>query len=350
MTISKLPNGRYRVRIWKDGRDVPATPGVTYPTLKAARDAYSKARLALRNARSDETTVRQWWERWTTQPAYARPKQSTNIARRQATRLFVERYGHLAVGAITRRHVGEWRESGTHDGTIPALRAMWNDAITAGVTDSNPFARLGIRQTRGNRDVDPPSQEMVWRLIRAARPPGFAAWLQVAAFTGMRPGELDALRWDCVENGRIHVAEQFSSVSRPFTLPKNGRRRYAPLTAQAAEALNGVPRESEFCFVNTRREHWTATSRGYWWNQTRTAAGYSGSLYLATRHHAGWFMVNELGLSAAEVAIALGHEDGGRLVENLYGHRDRERTLERVVEAYAGRSNVVPLIRRAEEA
>jgi integrase len=84
--------------------------------------------------------------------------------------------------------------------------------------------------------------------------PSFAGWLQVAAFTGMRPGELDALRWSSVDVGasRIEVLEQYSAKTREFTLPKNGRARRAPLTAPAREALMALPREGEFCFVNFR--------------------------------------------------------------------------------------------------
>ena len=34
-------------------------------------------------------------------------------------------------------------------------------------------------------------------------------------------------------------------------------------------------------------------------------------------------MVNELEMSSEDVAIALGHEDGGNLVRRLYGHREQ---------------------------
>lgn len=67
----------------------------------------------------------------------------------------------------------------------------------------------------------------------------------------------------------------------------------------------------------------------------RAAAGWEGSLYLATRHFAGWYMINVLELPSEDVAIALGHTDGGELVRKLYGHRDRERALARVTAAYA---------------
>src|SRR3712207_6985257 len=49
--------------------------------------------------------------------------------------------------------------------------------------------RSALKRSKGLRDVQPPSEEMVWRLIRGARAvagPSFAAWLQVAAHTGDR--------------------------------------------------------------------------------------------------------------------------------------------------------------------
>ncbi len=50
-------------------------------------------------------------------------------------------------------------------------------------------------------------------------------------------------------------------------------------------------------------------------------------------------MVNELEMSSEDVAIALGHQDGGNLVRRLYGHRDRGRALDRIVGAYADAAN-----------
>lgn len=45
-------------------------------------------------------------------------------------------------------------------------------------------------------------------------------------------------------------------------------------------------------------------------------------------------VVNVLDLPSEDVAIALGHTDGGELVRRLYGHRDHERALDRVATAY----------------
>ena len=111
--------------------------------------------------------------------------------------------------------------------------------------------------------------------------------------------------------------------------------REAPLTNPARDALLNLPAEGEFCFVPIRGAHWTASARAYHWKAVRGAAGWEGSLYLATRHFAGWYMVNVLDLPSEDVAIALGHTDGGELVRRLYGHRDHDRALNRVTAAYA---------------
>jgi integrase len=220
---------------------------------------------------------------------------------------------------------------------------MFTDAASmkAGrVIDRNPFEKLGISRGRGRRDQQPPSEEKAWEIITCASEfsgPSSAAWLQVAAFTGMRPGELDALRWERVnfDRDRIIVAEQFNAATRKFDTPKNHQRREAPLTAHARSALESVARESEFCFVSLRGEHWTPSTRAYHWKAVRAAARWDGSLYLASRHFAGWYMVNVLEMPSEDVAIALGHQDGDNLVRRLYGHRDKHRALDRIVGAYA---------------
>jgi len=147
---------------------------------------------------------------------------------------------------------------------------------------------------------------------------------------------LDALRRANVDlvRSRIRVAEHFSAATRTFTLPRNGEIREAPLTDPAREALLSLPVEGQFCFAPIRGEHWTASARAYHWKAVRTAVGWAGSLYLATRHLAGSYMVNVLELPSEDVAIALGHTDGGELVRRLNGHRDRDRALDRVAAAY----------------
>ena len=348
MSVMKLPSGRWRAQVYDPaiGGNVSVSRVLggsgTFGTKSEAKRARERARERMSEPRSREVTVRTFWERWTSDPLFARLKESTNIHNRERTLAFVERYGDLRIDRIDDEVVAEWLAGGRRNGTVPALRAMFNDAASAKagrIVRQNPFARLGISSGPGRRHEQPPSEEQVWKLVRCAHElasPSFAGWLQVAAFTGLRPGELDALRRANVDldRGRIRVVEQFNAKTRTFTLPKNGLAREAPLTEPAREAIVGLPVEGEFCFTPIRGEHWSSSSRAYHWKAVRGAAGWRGSLYLATRHFAGWYMVNVLDLPTEDVAIALGHTDGGELVRKLYGHRDRERALDRVMAAY----------------
>jgi integrase len=369
MSISRLPSGRYGAQVHDPsaGRNVRVSkvlgPNYVAPsgdvgsssfrTLRDAKAAREAARSKLAGGPRSGTCVADVRDRWLTDPLFARTKDSTMVHNRERTKAFAKKYGAVPLADVDDAIVSDWLAGGKRNGTIPALRAMFNDARKAKagrLIPTNPFAELGIDRGPGNRFEQPATEEMVWQLIAMARKlsgPYFAAWLQVAAFTGMRPAELDALQWARVdfERGRIRVAEQFSAASRAVTSPKNGQARDALLTPHARDALLALPRDGDHVFVNLRGGHFTTSSRAYHWKAIKAKAGWEGSLYLATRHFAGWYMVNVLELASEDVAIALGHTDGGDLVRKLYGHRDRDLALERVQAAYqaVGASNVRPL-------
>jgi hypothetical protein len=144
-------------------------------------------------------TVAEFAERWTTDPLFSRPKESTNLHNAKRIRPFVEAHGELLLDQVSDEAVAEWLAGGRRNGTVPALRAMFYDAGSAKagrLIEVNPFAGLGISRTAGNRHRQPPSEEAMWSLIDHAReltPPSFACWLETACFTGIRPSELDAL-------------------------------------------------------------------------------------------------------------------------------------------------------------
>jgi integrase len=361
MSISRLPSGRWRAQVYdpttKRNISVSRVLGGSgsFRTKAEAKRAREQARAVVESSDPRDITVFEFWERWSTDPLFARPKESSDIRRREQTRTFVKRYGELRLRAVGDDVVADWLANGGTPGSVMGVSSMFNDAasVKAGrLIDRNPFQRLGISRGPGRRHQQPPSEQQLREIVDAAREvacPSFAAWLQVAALSGLRPGELDALRWSRIDlsRSRIVVAEQFNAATRTFDTPKNHLQREAPLTAPARDALEAIPRESEFCFVPIRGAHWTPSSRAYHWKAVRTAAGWAGSLYLATRHFAGWYMVNVLEMSSEDVAIALGHQDGGNLVRRLYGHRDRHRALDRIVSAYETRSPACAL--RAEQ-
>jgi hypothetical protein len=125
-----------------------------------------------------------------------------------------KRYGVRLIDQVDDEPVGEWLVGDKHNGTVSALRAMCQGRGLAKVgllVCHNPLARLVISKGPGRRHEQSRSkEEQVGKLIRCARElasTSFAAGLQVAAFTGLRPGELDALR------ARMSISIALASLS-----------------------------------------------------------------------------------------------------------------------------------------
>jgi integrase len=130
------------------------------------------------------------------------------------------------------------------------------------------LAKLGLCASRGRRDTPPPGQVAITRFIELAdelTPPSFAAYLHTAVYEGMRPGELDALRWDHIDfqADTVLIDQQWNAKTCEFTPPKHGFVRTIALTDPARERLLALPRESEFAFTTLRGSHHRPSSRAH---------------------------------------------------------------------------------------
>ena len=151
---SQLPSGNWRPRIRHPRTRLHLNPQSviggpsTFATEEAAASAERKALELLRSSARAGVTVREWWEEWTTDPLWLRPAESTNLHNRERTERFVALYGHLPIRAVDDDTVREYRRSSRNDGTIPALRACFNDAMRADagrLIDRNPFPASACR-------------------------------------------------------------------------------------------------------------------------------------------------------------------------------------------------------------
>jgi len=102
------------------------------------------------------------------------------------------------------------------------------------------------RHRRKVSGIDVFSPEEVMALVRAADSEQDAAIYLTAGFTGLRRGELVALRWRDVDfaGRRVRVTASYTSE---LSTPKSGSVRSVPLTRQVAEVLARL----------AAREHWT---------------------------------------------------------------------------------------------
>jgi integrase len=349
---TRLPSGRWRPRVRHPRTGKHLNPQAviggpsTYADEAAAVRAEDEARTLLRDNARAGVTVREFWQEWTTEDLWLRPAESTNLHNAERTRAFVERYGDKPIRAIDDDIVREWRRAGAHDGTIPALRVFFNDAKRpdAGrLVNVNPFAGLRIKQGPGRRDVQLPTQTDIARFVALAddlTPPSFAAYLDTAVHEGVRPGELDALRWDDLDftpgAEAIHIERQWNVKAHKLTPPKHGSVRTIAMTDPVRARLSDLPRESEWVFTTLRGNHYRPSSRSHHWNRVRCAGGLGNvDLYTATRHYFTWYALNVLDLPPHLIAVHLGHRDGGELVRKRYGHPDAAIARERVRGAFA---------------
>jgi len=341
---------RYAVEVYD-----PREPGRrrwvgTYDREREARAAGRHAEEEVarwRGRQGGALTVADWAGSWLT--LRPRQKASTNTAYAEQTRLFVERHGRLRLHQVTRELTLAWLVD--HRWTLNGLRAMFGDALRASLVDTNPFAGLRLRGSRGRRDLDVLSREQVHELADAAVAvwgphvgPQVRALIVVAAYVGLRPSELYALSWSDIDlrAQEVLVAWQYDHRNRLFTLPKNGQRRRVVLPAAAGEALSALTRQvaprvvrggeesAPLVFRAARGGAMSGRTHHYYFQPVRCAAGRPGMDFYELRHACASWLFNDLELPAQDVAHQLGHTDGGALVQRLYGHPSERLARERI--------------------
>ncbi len=86
----------------------------------------------------------------------------------------------------------------------------------------------------------------MWALVRAAASEQDAAVFLTAAFTGLRLGELLALRWRDVDFPGSVIRVRASYSTGQLTTPKSGKVRSVPMAPDVASALAKLGRRQEF--------------------------------------------------------------------------------------------------------
>lgn len=102
---------------------------------------------------------------------------------------------------------------------------------------SNPAENAERVTLKRSGDFNVLTPEEVAAVARAAQDEQDAAIFTVAAFTGLRMGELRALRWRDVDFASRNVFVRQNRVRQETRSPKSGKIRSVPLIDQAAQAL-----------------------------------------------------------------------------------------------------------------
>lgn len=144
-------------------------------------------------------------------------------------------FAAAAVDEIRSRQLKDWYEglpSGrTADKLLMVVRAILGHARTR----AHPDGSVGEVPAAGGRDVY--SVEEIGRLVRAAANEQDAAIFMTAATTGLRRGELIALRWRDIDFAGQTIRVRASFGDGDLVRPRRGKAGSAPLVAEVAAAL-----------------------------------------------------------------------------------------------------------------
>ena len=164
--------------------------------------------------------------------------------------------------------------------------------------------------------------------------PAFRAMILFAAYVGLRPGELYALERSDVRSDEVVIRQSLDGTGQ-IKRPKNGKERVVILPPPARAALGDLTAwvDVPWLFTTPRGRRFSKGTHLYYWRPVRTLFGRPQMDFYEFRHFCATHLL-ELGVAHADVAVQLGHTDGGALVMSTYGHPTEQGARDRLKRAY----------------
>jgi len=260
----RLPDGRQvQRRIGPHWTDRKTKPPAGYYTKTSARawldETLAKARKGeLPGQVKTGTTFAVALDDWLAYKRDRKIKLSTQIDYEHMVarykKVFAERFGErTGPEDVTPEMVEDFREAllaeGLSDRTVNKYLTVLHGVFVWGRRHyrlpANPVAGVERRPQAKRANIEVFSRDEVLALVRAAASEQDGAIYLTAAFTGLRLGELLALRWRDVDftNSAVHVRQNFTN-GRVDT-PKSGQERTVPMADEVGEVLAKLARRDK---------------------------------------------------------------------------------------------------------
>jgi len=212
----------------------------------------------------------------------------------------------------------------TINGAIALLKQILSSAVRWGYLPSQPLA--GVRKLRlPRRDLPLWTVTELRRFLLAAPETWRAVWL-VAVFCGLRPGELQAMRWqdanwpDFAAN-KLHVTCGYEAKSKVLGAPKTDRSvRDVDMVPTVRQMLLALPSRNAggLVFSRTDGRMFSRSTMEKAWAHTITAAKVRLIRPFDLRHTFASLLI-AAGKNPLYIARQMGHYSAGFTLDT-YGH------------------------------
>src|SRR5215212_5236834 len=258
--MGKRANGEGSITYHKKWELYMARYTMVTPTGPKRKTIYGKVReevaakladaLADRNKGlvfdADNLTVGEYLDRWLRDSVQGSVRASTYKSYGQQVRRYLKpSLGRMKLRKLSPMHVQglyrEMQDRGLSARTVQYTHAVLHRALEQarrwGVVDRNVAEDVDTPQVK-REEIRPLNRDQTRALLKTAEGHRLEALYIVAVHTGMRPGEVLALKWDDVDLdcGTLQLNRALSDGE--FTAPKTARsRRRIMLTAASVKAL-----------------------------------------------------------------------------------------------------------------
>jgi integrase len=245
----RLPDGRQIQRKLGPAWTGRGRPGAGYFTKRTA-EAWLRAMLdearrgTLPGLVKTDVTFAKAAEEWLRYVEHDRSRKPSTIAGYRAllNSQLLPTFGEKPIESITTPEIEAWigsvdRSPATRTKALVLMHGIFKRAKKVCGLPLNPVAEVEKPPTAQSGDIDVFSVEEVMALVRAAASEQDAAIYLTAAFTGLRRGELLALRWRDVDFEGQVIRVRASYADGALTTPKSGKVRSVPMAPDVAEAL-----------------------------------------------------------------------------------------------------------------
>jgi integrase len=262
-------------------------------------------------------------------------------------------FGERELEAIAPAEIEAWRRSLTglsnrsKNKLLIQLHGIFRRAQVVWDVPVNPLARVEKHPMRSSGDIQVFSPEEVWSLVRAAASEQDGAVFLTAAFTGLRMGELLALRWRDVDFAGATIRVRASYAAGALTTPKSGKVRAVPMAPDVASALAQLGRRADWVgdddlvFVGVAGGYLDGSALRRRFKVALADAGLRPLRFHDLRHTFGTRMIAKADIR--RVQEWMGHADIQTTMRYLhYAPRDEDARL--VAEAFAVEASAMPAV------